>query len=195
MCVLISRNIIKLELPNFSQTRTRSAFSLAVFIGMEFSDGSAAKKPGWQRLICLMQAASTALNRLYFLCASRIQPLPSSLPLHISTSLPNRATFCRSACVFGVIAILLRPNTCTTTNHLVNRLRIACPIPEPERTLCKKEDENRCFWVHEGIELHDDGLKFIGIGIMPDGDSKNVLTLNGVSSEVSTEFSKERILQ
>jgi hypothetical protein len=47
------------------------------------------------------------------------------------------------------------------------------------------------FWVHEGIELHDDGLKFIGIGIMPDGDSKNVLT----SSEVSIDFSKERIPQ
>ena len=140
VCVSISSKHHQAELPNFSEY-IRHFFSLRFYRHGIFGWFCGEKTGMATSNVCYAwcKPPQQSLNRLYFFCASRIQPLPSSSPLHISTSLPNRATFCRSACVFGVIAILLRPNTCTTTNHLVNRLRIACPIPDSERMLCKKK--------------------------------------------------------
>lgn len=186
-------NIISSELPNFSQPRICSAFSFAFFLVCLFKH--TAHRPWNFRMVlrkrdgngwcwCLMQAELLWTDCTFLCLASAIAFF---LPLHISTSLPNRATFCRSACVFGVIAILLRPTHAHTT---ISRQSFTYRMSHSRvrENVVQKEDENRCFWVHgewrDNFMMMDWNLLAIEWF-----RTEKVLNLDEVSSEVWIAFS------
>lgn len=151
----ISRKHHQLELPNFGQRRSsaslllRLRFSiLSAASGVEFSGWFCEKKnrDGMEQAICDVDAwcSLDAPHRtdpacIWTGCTFRVslQPLPSSFATHLHVSLPNRATFCRSACVFAVIAILLR------TQHMHIASSIAHTSHSRVRECCAKKPATR----------------------------------------------------